>query len=117
MYGNLVNVKVRLSDEAQPRPTVTPAWTFGNSLYFVAVDFQADAFGNFRIVAVLHDRGIDTEFQVIDCALEDAEDFAADLVSDARGFVYETISNAWETGDLVSAVRDLVSKVEARQAA
>lgn len=117
MYGNITNVKVSLSALGQPRPTVTPAWSFGNGVYNVAVDFRADGLGNFRFVAVLNDRGITNEFQTIDCALEDAADFAADLVSDARGFVYETISNAWETGDLVGAVRDLVSKVEARQAA
>ncbi len=117
MYGNVTNVNVSLSEKAQPRPTVTPAWTFGNGIYFVAVDFQADHLGNFRLAAVLRDRGIDSEFQTVDCALEDAEDFAADLVSDVRGFVYQTIGNAWETGDLISAVKSLAAKIEQRQAA
>jgi hypothetical protein len=115
--NNISNVNVNLAAKGEPRPTITPAWTSGNSLYFISVDFRADGFGNFRFVATLTDRHVTEEWQCIDCALEDAEDFAADLVSDARGFVYQTISNAWETGDLVGAVRDLVTSIEARKVA
>ena len=117
VQSNVRNVTVNLCDLGQPRPTVTPAWTYGNGIYFIGVDFRADGFGNFKIVATLTDRHISEEWQVIECATEDAADYAADLVSDVRGFIYNTISNAWEMGDLVASVRDLVSKIEARQAA
>lgn len=100
-----------------PRPLVTPAWVVGDDRTFVSVDFTIDGLNVVHIAATLTEGLSVEEFQSIDCDLEDAADFAADLVSDARGTLYGKGISVFETGDLVGAVRDLVAKVEARRVA
>jgi hypothetical protein len=100
-----------------PRPLVTPAWTAGDDRTFISADFTIDGYNVVHIVATVTRGHIVETFQTIDCDLEDAVDFATDLVSDARGTLYNDGVSVFEMGDLVKAVRDLVSKVEARQVA
>lgn len=119
MSGIAMNVNLAAADRSYvlPRPLVTPAWIAGDDDTFISADFTIDGYNTVHIVAMLTKGHLVEEFQSIDCDLEDATNFATDLISDARGTLYNEGVRVWEHGDLVSAVRSLVAKVEARTAA
>jgi hypothetical protein len=120
MSGIAMNVNLAAADSSSyvlPRPLVTPAWIAGDEDTFVSADFTIDGYNVVHIRAMLTTGHLTEEFQSIDCDIEDATDFAVDLVSDARGTLYNMSVRVWEHGDLVSAVRSLVAKVQARQVA
>lgn len=113
----MIAVKELNLSHVAPRPLVTPAWIAGDDKTFVSADFTVDGYNVVHIVATVTRGHIVEDYLSIDCDLDDAVDFATDLVSDARGDLYNEGVSVFETGDLVKAVRDLVGKVQARQVA
>lgn len=105
------------SAPVMPRPLVTPAWTAGDGATFISADFTIDGYDVVHIVAMITAGAFTEEFQSIDCDLEDAEDFAADLMSDARGTLRNSGVSIREYGDLLKEVRNLVGRVQARKVA
>lgn len=117
MSGIALNVNPATSAYVLPRPLITPAWICGDEQTFISADFTVDGLDTVHIVATLTAGHFTEEFQSIDCDLEDAENHASDLMSDARGTLYNNGVRVWEQGSLVRDVRDLVAKIQARKAA